>query len=129
LKTGNVILAIFLWLCIPASFFLGGIFGIVGGGIGGGAMCAIGAPLILFILGLVALITGMEKPSVQPIQPVVVEKHQYEHKDISEKEKPVEKEIDEELEEKTVKTKYCFQCGNKLEGIPKFCSKCGTKLR
>ncbi len=129
MKTGNVILAIFLWLCIPASFFLGGIFGIVGGGIGGGAMCAIGAPLILFILGLVALITGMEKSSVQPIQPVVVEKHQYEHKDISEKEKPVEKEIDEELVEKTVKTKYCFQCGNKLDGNPKFCSKCGTKLR
>jgi uncharacterized membrane protein len=61
MKTGNVILAIFLWLCIPASFIFGGLFGLFGGGIGGGVICAIGAPLIFFILGLIVLLTGREK--------------------------------------------------------------------
>ena len=66
MKVGNVILAIFLWLCIPVSFVIGAIFGI-GVGISGGSAesavcCTLGAPLILFILGLVVLIMGMEKP-------------------------------------------------------------------
>jgi hypothetical protein len=79
MKIGNVILAIFLWLCIPASFAIGVIFGLFTGGVGGGVICAIGAPLIFFILGTIALLTGMEKtpqppvskPTVmpQPIQP------------------------------------------------------------
>ena len=64
MKTGNVILAIFLWLCIPASFFFGGFFGYFGGGTEGAAICAIITPILLFILGIIALVTGMEK---QPI--------------------------------------------------------------
>ena len=63
MKTGNVILAIFLWLCIPASFVLGGIFGLFGGGIGGGIICALISPLVLFILGLVVLLAGIEGKS------------------------------------------------------------------
>ena len=70
MKTGNVILAIFLWLCIPASVGIGFAFGVFTGN----AMCLIGAPLFLFILGLIVLLTGMEqKPSSVPIRPKVIQ--------------------------------------------------------
>jgi hypothetical protein len=61
MKTGNVILAIFLWLWVPPLFFIG-IFGLFGGY----SIFAIGIALLLFILGLIALLTGMEKKP-QPI--------------------------------------------------------------
>jgi len=78
MKTGNVILAIFLWLCIPGSilvgFLLGLFVGVLGGVLGGGLVFAIGAPLLFFFLGLVALVTGMEKKPQPPYsQPVVVQ--------------------------------------------------------
>jgi len=66
MKVGNVILAIFLWLCIPASLVLGIMsfaFSTIGGGNATeGVVCMIGGPLILFILGLVILIKGMDEP-------------------------------------------------------------------
>ena len=59
MRLGNVILAIFLWLCIPASLVVGiilGAFAIIGGNnLIGCICCAIGLPVILFILGLVIL--------------------------------------------------------------------------
>lgn len=61
MKVGNVILAIFFWLCIPTAFFFGTFFGIVGGGIRGGFVFGIGLPLLLFLLGVIALWTGREK--------------------------------------------------------------------
>jgi amino acid transporter len=73
MKTGNVILAIFLWLCIPTSIGIGFIMGLFTGS----PICIIVGPLIFFILGFAAFVTGMEKkpqpPSSQPIiiqQPV-----------------------------------------------------------
>ncbi|MCX6672143.1 MAG: hypothetical protein NTX92_09515, partial [Euryarchaeota archaeon] len=70
MKTGNVILAIFLWLCIPLSFGIGFLFGVFGGG----PMCIIGPPLLFFILGLIALLTGMEKKhQPPPLQPVAIQ--------------------------------------------------------
>jgi hypothetical protein len=58
MKTGNVILAIFLWILIPISIFIS----IFPGTIDEVKMiCTIIAPLFLFILGLVTLLTGMEK--------------------------------------------------------------------
>jgi hypothetical protein len=70
MKTGNVILAIFLWLCIPVSFAIGLLFGVFGGG----PMCVIGSPLLFFILGLIALLTGMEKKHQPPsLQPAVIQ--------------------------------------------------------
>ncbi len=60
MKIGNVILAIFLWLCIPATFFIGAITSAFGGRSSGGEICAIIGPLLLFILGLIILIKGIE---------------------------------------------------------------------
>ena len=75
MKVGNVILAIFLWLCIPIAFLVGSFFGIgatlFGGSVEGAMCCTFGAPLILFILGLVILIIGIEKP--KPIEKELVE--------------------------------------------------------
>jgi len=74
MKTGNVILAIFLWLCIPSSIGAGFLLGVFSGNIVGGLMCAIGAPLIFFILGLIALLSGMEKkPQAPSSQPVAIQ--------------------------------------------------------
>ncbi len=64
MKTGNVILAIFLWLCIPVSL----LFGVLGLAFGGGAVCML-MPIILFILGLVALITAREDKVITVIDP------------------------------------------------------------
>ena len=36
---------------------------------------------------------------------------------------------DDETKENTNVLEYCFQCGEKIEGTPKFCYKCGVKLR
>jgi hypothetical protein len=71
MKTGNVILAIFLWLCIPIALGVGFAFDVFGRGNG---VCTIGAPLILFVLGLVVLFTGIEnKPQSPSIKPVVIQ--------------------------------------------------------
>jgi len=61
MKTGNVILAIFLWLCIPGVFFLGAASSGISGDTEGGTICTATGVLIFFILGLVALLTGREK--------------------------------------------------------------------
>lgn len=65
MKAGNVILAIFLWLCIPAAIF----FGVLGAVAGGGGEICILAPVILFILGLIALITAREDKVITVIEP------------------------------------------------------------
>jgi hypothetical protein len=65
MKVGNVILAIFLWLCIPFSFIFGTFFGLFatleGDGSEGLFICAGLPSIILFILGLIILILGIEK--------------------------------------------------------------------
>ena len=65
MKTANVILGIFLWLCIPASMVLGLMFGIsyaIGsGGSSEGMVCCIVLPAILFILGLAVMLMGRDK--------------------------------------------------------------------
>ena len=72
MKTGNVILAIFLWLCIPASLLLGLVFGIgatIGGATGSQSLlCCLSVPIVLFIIGLVVLLMGREKPTIHVTQ-------------------------------------------------------------
>ena len=64
MKTGNVILAIFLWLMIPFVGFYSLLYGITYGDITGNTFCCFIVPFILFILGLVVLLMGREKPVV-----------------------------------------------------------------
>ena len=65
MKTGNAILAVFLWLCIPATFWYGAFFSVIGGFMDDG-VCVIIGPILFFILGLIALITGMEPKKTVP---------------------------------------------------------------
>ena len=104
MKIGNVILAIFLWLCIPASFFLGGIFGFFGGGVGGGVLCAVISPLVLFILGLIALITGMESKSQVVKQDITIKDVRSDFDDRNGKTKDILETDDEAL--KVLKLRY-----------------------
>lgn len=60
MKIVHVLLGLFLWVCIPVAFVIGIIFGLFAGGIGGGLLCAIGVPFILFILGLFFLLSGIK---------------------------------------------------------------------
>lgn len=151
MKTGNVILAIFLWLCIPASLVLGFMsfaFSSIGGTTATeGAVCMIGGPFMLFILGLVALITGMDKPKlttlkhedrfcpncgrVIPLDAKICPYCGNDFQTIS-KENKVKSIVKDEVEKKEAeprKTKFCTQCGASLESNLKFCNQCGTKLR
>lgn len=75
---------------------------------------------IFLIVGVIVSIAGIATPvKEQQIKEIVREP-----KVSSEEETPIQKSKDD------VKTlKYCFQCGNKVEGNPKFCYKCGSKLR
>lgn len=84
----------------------------------GNAMVMFG--YIFLIVGVIVSIAGIATPvKEQQIKEIVREL-----KVSSEEENPIQKSKDD------VKTlKYCFQCGNKVEGNPKFCSKCGSKLR
>jgi len=138
MKTGNVILAIFLWLCIPAVLVLGAMsfaFASYGGASATeGVICMIGAPLILFILGLMILIKGMDKPKHITLKheerfcpkcgriiPLDAKMCPYCGNDFQIKM--------ERKEGKSRKTKFCVQCGASLEGASKFCKQCGTELR
>ncbi len=47
-----IILGIFLWLCIPAVLIIGAFLGYLAADIGGGLLCALGSPVILFIIGI-----------------------------------------------------------------------------
>ena len=38
-------------------------------------------------------------------------------------------EQDDRRSSKTLTARFCFECGNRLEGSPRFCPECGTKLR
>lgn len=83
MKTGNVILAIFLWLCIPGSVGVGVAFGLFTGNF----MCLIGGPFLFFILGLIALVTGIEKkPNSSSTHPITINqpKHYTNNKNNSE---------------------------------------------
>ncbi len=84
----------------------------------GNGMKAFG--IIFVICGGILSIAGIAAPDKeQQIKRII-------HEPIvsSEEEKPIQKSKDD------VKTlKYCFQCGNKVEGNPKFCYECGSKLR
>lgn len=84
----------------------------------GNGMKAFG--IIFIIIGGIMSIAGIATPfKEQQIKRIV-----HEPKVSSEEEFPIQKPKDD------VKThKYCFQCGNKVEGNPKFCYKCGSKLR
>jgi RNA polymerase subunit RPABC4/transcription elongation factor Spt4 len=147
MKVGNVILAIFLWLCIPASLLVS-VFATLGGASATeGVICMIGAPLILFILGLVILIKGMDKPKhttskheerfcpncgrVIPLDAKMCPYCGNDFQSIS-KENKVKFIVKDEVEKnegKSRKTKFCVQCGASLEGNLKFCNQCGAKLR
>ena len=60
MKLEHKLFAIICWLFIPAAFFYGLFFDIHQVG---RTLCAIGAPIFLFILGLIAIIMGREKKS------------------------------------------------------------------
>lgn len=60
MKPGHKLFAIICWLFIPAAFFYGLFFDIYQIG---KTFCVIGAPIFLFIAGLIALLTGREKES------------------------------------------------------------------
>ena len=96
MKTGNVILAIFLWLCIPMIFFFSFFFGYFTGGIWGAIIGAIILPIILFLIGLGVLIMGIEKKP-KPYQQSQITKPQ-----------PIESSS------KKQKT-FCKECGAKCE--------------
>ena len=68
MKVGNVILAIFLWLCIPAAFFFGFLFGIFTFNPFLLILFAFGLPILFFILGLVVLLSGREKETYRKIE-------------------------------------------------------------
>ena len=146
MKTGNVILAIFLWLLIPASLVLGIMsfaFSTIGGGTATeGVVCMIGGPLILFILGLVALITGMDKskPATSKHEerlchncgrhiPLDAKMCPYCGNDFQTISKEDENQFTEVEKGKSEKTKFCTQCGAILDGNSKYCNECGIKLR
>jgi len=61
MKITRILLGLFLWVCVPVAFGAGIVFGLFGGGVGGGLLCALGVPLILFILGLLLIIQGIKK--------------------------------------------------------------------
>ena len=63
MKTGNVVFAIFLWLCIPVVGLLSGFAGGMSRGSGDAQMCCFTSSAILFIVGLVVLFMGMDKPT------------------------------------------------------------------
>lgn len=143
MKTGNVILAIFLFLCIPASFVFGGFFGLLGGGTGGGFICAIIAPIVFFLLGIIALITGMESDTITQSQQYfypqqTVYPQQTQHGPDRRCPKcgrviPMDANIcpycskDFRLAKQT-KHKFCSECGAELEFNSKFCDQCGKKV-
>ncbi len=55
----SVILGVLLWVFIPVAFVIGILFGLFAGGIGGGLLCALGVPLVLFLLGLAMIVSGL----------------------------------------------------------------------
>ena len=84
---------------------------------GGGLMFI---SVIMIICSFIVMLVGATK------KPNSVETKEKESKKVFEKiseDKPIKKEINEKF------SKYCFECGEKLEGDPKFCNQCGTKLR
>lgn len=146
MKVGNVILAIFLWLCIPAALVFGAMnfaFATLGGATATeGVCCMIGAPLILFILGLVILIKGMDKPkhttskheerfcpNCRRVIPLDAKMCPYCGNDFQTISKEDTIQFTEMKEGESEKTRFCVQCGASLEGDSKFCHQCGTKLR
>jgi CBS domain containing-hemolysin-like protein len=72
MKTGNVILAIFIWLMIPVlggiSFLFGAFYSATSGDSSGGMLCCLIVPCILFIVGLLVLLHGRDTPKNIPIQ-------------------------------------------------------------
>lgn len=109
MKTGNVILAIFLWLCIPAALFFASLNAAFSHG---GEICMI-TPIALFFLGLVALITGREHSNNTII---------YQQKTSYSSEDNPNNEI-------IKKEKYCIECGKKINNSAKYCPYCGKQLR
>ena len=109
MKTGNVILAIFLWLCIPATFFFGGFLGYFTGGIVGVIIGAIILPLMFFLIGLVVLIMGMEKKP-KPYRQSLITTPQ-----------PIESSSKKQ-------NTFCKECGAKCDPTDKFCENCGEKI-
>lgn len=99
MKAGNVILAIFLWLCIPAIVLLGILSAIpysLSGGPDTGFTCICGPAILVFVIGLIVLIMGQEKTKEkqQPIYP----------------------------------KRRCPQCGRIIPEDAKICPYCGKKL-
>jgi RNA polymerase subunit RPABC4/transcription elongation factor Spt4 len=148
MKLGNVVLAIFLWLCIPLAAAVGGFFGIMGSLSGSGdegVICCLAGPIILFILGLVVLISGSEntkKSGIATIKtrfcPACGHSIPFDSKICPFCKNDFRDVFSDEiviLEDKNLDTKgdsfakFCPQCGVKLDGIPLFCFKCGYKLR
>jgi hypothetical protein len=84
----------------------------------GNGMRAFG--IIFVIIGGVISIAGI----ATPLDKQQIMKVAREPKASSEEDSPIQKPKD------NIKTyKYCFECGNKVEGNPKFCYACGSKLR
>ena len=103
MKVGNAILAIFLWLLIPVAFFLG-VIGSIPFMIGGGNsteifFCMIIIPIVLFILGLVVLILGIEKD----IPPKVIEEKSF--------------------------LRFCPNCGRNIPFDANICPYCGKNFQ
>jgi hypothetical protein len=134
MKTGNVILAIFLWLLIPLVFSLS-LLGMIPLALGGAdpssaIFCVFGPSFILFIIGLLVLITGMEKPQPAPPKQVVTEiHHYYEPKNKDHQIQPIEEKIHKKSDQEQEQINFCYHCGKKIEGNPSYCYSCGAKVR
>ncbi len=135
MKIGNVILAIFLWLMIPVIFTLTLIgmmpaFMLGGTSSSAATFCLFFPSILLFIIGLLVLISGMEKTKPIPRQRVVTEVHHvYEPKQQEIKIQNVEKKEINNINDKKEQINFCYSCGNKIEGTPIHCYICGAKLR
>lgn len=69
MKIGNVILAIFLWIMIPVAFVIGVALGFLTFNPVMVIILGFGGPILLFILGLIVLLSGREtEPYKPPVQ-------------------------------------------------------------
>ncbi len=92
---------------------------------------------IFGIVGFITSIAGIFAPAEEQMKKVIIDECENNHicstKGLEKSEgTQVEKGVvknDDETKENTNVLEYCFQCGEKIEGTPKFCYKCGVKLR
>ena len=151
MKTGNVILAIFLWLLIPVVGLFSGIGGAMSGGSDDASICCFTSTGILFIIGLAVLLMGRETsgfasrgststinerfcpncgrviPYTSNICPFCKKDFKAHLKD--DKDKSEEKEeVKSKMKGKSDREIFCSSCGKTIPDDSEFCAYCGEKF-